>query len=316
MLAKPVLRFAAAALLSGATIGAASAAECVRSGPPPATPDRLRADYLRPFANVSSFTTTVSNRRVLYLRPSAAASGKAPAIVLLHFRGGSIHEMANLSEAGRLVRDFGVWAILPDGGNWDTDPRGVSGGGNPALLTAVIEDAVARYPIDSKRIYMGGFSLGAFMTLRYICERPDLVAAAFTVAGELVVGLDRVCRNDVTVPLALVNGTQDMNVPYSGSYGVYSAPQTAQRWSDRNGCLLRNPPFAIADKSKQDRSTVSLASYRQCRGGAEVDFYTIEGGGHTWPCEPLPNGSAARGNVNLDLGATATMWEFLRRFSR
>lgn len=310
-------KLALAFLLGGAVIsGAASAAECFRSGPPAATPDRLRADYLRPFANVSSFTARINNRKVLYLKPTVAAPGKAPAIVLLHFRNGSPYEMANLTEVGRLVSDFGVWAILPDGGAWDTDPRGLDNGASSALLTAVIQDATARYPINAKRVYMGGYSTGGFMTLRYICERPDLIAAAFSVGSELIIGLDRICRTDTPVPLTLINGTNDPTVRYDGKFGVLSAPQTAQNWADRNQCLVRNAAVGIADKNGQDRSTVSMEEFRQCLNGADVDFYTVNGGGHTWPCEPLPTGNVLRGNINLDLGATATMWEFLRRFSR
>ena len=51
-----------------------------------------------------------------------------------------------------------------------------------------------------------------------------------------------------------------------------------------------------------------------CGQGADVDFYTIDGGGHSWPGgEPLPEWIA--GSTTPDLDATRLMWDFFSRFS-
>jgi len=47
---------------------------------------------------------------------------------------------------------------------------------------------------------------------------------------------------------------------------------------------------------------------------AEVVFYTIAGGGHTWPGgRPLPEWIA--GYTNMDINASETMWEFFQQYT-
>jgi poly(3-hydroxybutyrate) depolymerase len=54
--------------------------------------------------------------------------------------------------------------------------------------------------------------------------------------------------------------------------------------------------------------------YSGCDQGAEVDFYTIDGGGHSWPGgEPLPEWIV--GHTSQDIDATRVMWEFFSQFS-
>ncbi len=54
--------------------------------------------------------------------------------------------------------------------------------------------------------------------------------------------------------------------------------------------------------------------YSGCAQGADVDFYTIDGGGHSWPGgEPMPEWGV--GHTTQDIDATRVMWEFFRRFS-
>ena len=54
--------------------------------------------------------------------------------------------------------------------------------------------------------------------------------------------------------------------------------------------------------------------YTDCRDGAEVIFYSIAGGGHTWPGgNPLP--SWITGETNMDISATETIWQFFRQYT-
>jgi len=52
--------------------------------------------------------------------------------------------------------------------------------------------------------------------------------------------------------------------------------------------------------------------YAGCSQGAEVVFYTIEDGGHTWPGgNPLPE--RITGKTSQEIDATQLMWEFFLR---
>jgi polyhydroxybutyrate depolymerase len=55
---------------------------------------------------------------------------------------------------------------------------------------------------------------------------------------------------------------------------------------------------------------VSGIEYTGC--AADVIFYTIQGGGHTWPGgNPIPAWIA--GQTNMDIDATGTLWEFFTK---
>jgi polyhydroxybutyrate depolymerase len=75
----------------------------------------------------------------------------------------------------------------------------------------------------------------------------------------------------------------------------------------------------IAEKNGCDRQVVEISDqgevrgqgYRDCDQNAEVDFYIIDGGGHSWPGgDPLPEWIV--GHTNDDINATLTMWNFFK----
>ncbi|WP_293393756.1 PHB depolymerase family esterase, partial [Nevskia sp.] len=179
-------------------------------------PADVQAGRFQPVSGVTTFegefTISGQRRRVLYVRPVANPAGLAPAIVVLHYAGGDSEEMANLIEIGQLVRDTGVWAILPNsrGRNWAFDPvADRNGPDDVGLITRVIDNLVAAYPIDARRIYLTGFSSGGFMTQRYVCERSERVAAAAYVSSTLLDSLRKVCKPSLPTPMLGMHGNRD-----------------------------------------------------------------------------------------------------------
>lgn len=67
---------------------------------------------------------------------------------------------------------------------------------------------------------------------------------------------------------------------------------------------------ALSDVSLTVASRVSIRVYGSCDRG--VVFYTIHGGGHTWPGgSRLPAWFA--GETNMQINASELMWQFFRR---
>lgn len=87
-------------------------------------------------------------------------------------------------------------------------------------LADVINDIKAKYPVDNKRVYLTGHSNGAMMSYRFICERPDMVAAMVSIAGQLTANS---CRNASGVDILHIHGDNDVNVPYEGGSTPHSA---------------------------------------------------------------------------------------------
>jgi len=80
-----------------------------------------------------------------------------------------------------------------------------------------------------------------------------------------------------------------------------------EMWARRNGCDL--DPLALPTVGE-----VSGIQYTGCDQNAEVHFYTIEGGGHSWPGGgALP--AFIVGHTTQDVNATRLIWDFFMRYS-
>src|SRR3546814_3672550 len=61
------------------------------------------------------------------------------------------------------------------------------------FLDHLIDDAIATFGVDPHRIYMGGYSGGAMMTLRYACEVPGRIAGTALVGAQMITTLAAKC---------------------------------------------------------------------------------------------------------------------------
>lgn len=273
-----------------------------------------------PDENVVVFRRTIVDqgvsRSIVYLRPRLAPATAPPAFFLLPYRNGSADDMADLTRAGRLARDYGAWVIVPEAytGLWNykmllgplTTPNDL------LFLDRIIDAAVADYGIDAHRLYMGGYSGGAMMTLRYVCERPGRIAAAALVGGQMIRTLADKCAIEPAPAMAFVNGREDPVGPYDGDLTLMSSPESAAFWAGANGCAPVPLREALPDLV-DDGTTVVVDRYRGCTHGEAVRLYTVEGGGHTWP--GAVDFTPSLGATTQDFDATTTFMSFLVPFS-
>lgn len=159
--------------------------------------------------------------------------GVSPLPVLLHFHGW-MRQGAFVVEHPRIAgatRRRGVLLLAPngEGRSWDFWTRHTD---DVAFAAAVIEDVAGRYPIDRGRIMVSGYSYGAAMAWRFVCERGNGVAALFAVSGTL--DQDTICPQ---APLQVrhVHGTADtvMDFPF-GPDGDTTWP--VRLWRERLDC--------------------------------------------------------------------------------
>jgi polyhydroxybutyrate depolymerase len=133
------------------------------------------------------------------MRAPASHAATAPLLVLLHGYGSDHANVATHLGIAPLADSHGFYVALPDGTPdrdgarfWnasdaccDFDNLAVD---DVAYLDAILDDALARYPIDPARIYVAGFSNGGFMAHRYACDRASRVTAVVSFAGEPTLG--------------------------------------------------------------------------------------------------------------------------------
>ena len=81
---------------------------------------------------------------------------------------------------------------------------------NEEFLLPFYEEIIAKYPIDKKRIYLTGLSMGGFGTWGSIIAKPDLFAAAAPICG----GGDPSKLEAVkSLPIWVFHGAKDQVVP-------------------------------------------------------------------------------------------------------
>lgn len=109
-------------------------------------------------------------------------------------------------------------------------PRGFGWGGlpeHPSVASLVFETIGAlerEFPIDAKRRYVSGYSMGGYGAWHFIFTRPEMFAAAVPICG----GGDPVLvKNIIDIPVWAFHGARDMNVPVSGTRDIIEAIKKA-----------------------------------------------------------------------------------------
>jgi polyhydroxybutyrate depolymerase len=249
---------------------------------------------------------------LLHVPESYDPSTPVPLVISIHgFAEWPAHQMG-ISHWNDLADEYGFLVVYPSGTDfpkrWRTtrfDP------GDPLIDVVFISDLIdalsAEYNIDPDRIYANGLSNGGGMSYVLSCELSERIAAFGSVAGAYTYPLED-CDPSRPVPAILFHGTADPVVPYQGG---------PSRSFDIPFPVIRDWVEALAEAHGCGRDpamlpvigAVSGVRFEGCRDDAEVVFYSIAGGGHTWPGgDPLPE--FITGPTNMDIDATRLMWEF------
>ncbi len=252
---------------------------------------------------------------LLHVPASYDPATPVPLVISIHgFAEWPAHQMRT-SRWNDLADQHGFIVVYPAGTGFPRRWR--AGGGMSANATPdvtfvadLIDALAARYNIDRTRIYANGLSNGGGMSYLLACQLADQIAAIGGVSGAYLVPLST-CQPSRPVPLIAFHGTADRIVPYAGGPSASfdlpfpDVPAWIAAYAKRNGCDAFPAPLPASGE-------VTGIQYASCRAGADVVFYTIEGGGHAWPGgEPLPRFIV--GHTSQDIDATAVMWEFFSR---
>ena len=251
---------------------------------------------------------------LVYVPDSYDPSVPAPLVISLHgFVEWPAHQM-QISGWNELADEYGFIVVYPSGTGfplrWRTggaDFDRVETAKDVQFITDLIDQLSAEYNVDRNRIYANGLSNGGGMTMVLACELSERIAAVGSVAGAFRYPREE-CQPARPVPAILFHGTADPIVSYEGgpsrSFDIPfpSISEWVAELAQYNGC----------DSTPHDlppSGTVSGIQYAGC--AADVVFYTITGGGHSWPGgEPLPEWIA--GTTSEDIDATRKMWEFFQ----
>jgi len=249
---------------------------------------------------------------LLHVPDSYSGSEAVPLVITLHGFAQWPANQAFVSQWNTLADEEDFIVVYPSGtrfpkrwrASWDgSDPQSVAT--EVQFFNDLLDKLSQDYVIDPERVYVNGLSNGAGMSLRLACELPERVAAIGGVAGAYLVDLDD-CPGEV--PGIFFHGKADPIVPFEGGPSErfeLPFPNVAdfvEEYASLNHCQPDEQTFL-------SEGNVVGVNYVDCDAGADVVFYTIEDGGHTWPGgRALPE--SITGKTSNELDATRLLWDF------
>ncbi len=275
------------------------------------------AAYHEVYRSNGEVVTGGTKRSYLLHVPKTYQTNRPTALVIcLHgFAEWPAHVM-RLSHWNRLAEESGFLVVYPFGSRFPL--RWHCGGRfskpeqaqqDVQFIADLIDQLKREYNIDEARIYANGLSNGGGMSFLLAGQLSKRIAAIGSVGGAHVLPW-RDFHPQRPVAAMIFHGTADRIVPFHGNSGGASGfslpdiPEWVQTLADRNGCETNAMPLPAI-------GSVSGVRYPGGTNHADVVFYTVAGGGHTWP-GGKPMAGFIVGKTTADVDATRLMWDFFR----
>ena len=269
---------------------------------------------------------------VLYVPPSYDKLKPVPLVVMLHGMGGTAmnsHKETAWSSKAETETFIVAYpeATRPDANSPPSlrnNPQAWNDGSGRfhasegkiddiSFIRSMLDCITADYDIDSKRIYVTGFSNGASMAFRVGADLTDRIAAIAPNAGAC---WTKELKLSGSLSLCYITGTSDSLNPIDGGYpklafggkdqGGQKKPrvqETIDKWVKALGCV----PEAASDNTKEG---VRTRRYGTCQNGVELQFTTVEGLGHHWAGGTSQAPEFLVGKNTKKMNATDAVWEF------
>lgn len=271
--------------------------------------------------NISSTLSHQGYQReyLVHLPTGYTASKIYPVVFVLHGGGiGTGPQNQNYTKFDAVADTAGIITVYPTAlnANW-ADGRGnqsdADGVDDVGFFEQMISALETNYSVDANRVFTCGISNGGFMSYRLALELSHKFTAAGIVAGSMGPNLVAEFPPARRIPLVVFHGTKDRWVPYEGGQVILNrgacigVDTLLKMWSGHNNCAATPTITNVTNSNLLDLSKVELHTYSNC--SADVLFYKIIDGGHTWPgANPFP----ALGNTNKDINASVEIWKFFR----
>jgi polyhydroxybutyrate depolymerase len=221
-------------------------------------------------------------------------------------RGAQFH-FIGVSPSGLVDAGTPYWDAAPTRQNYDV-----------TFISDLLDALESTLCIDETKVFSTGMSNGAQMSSLLACRLSGRIRAIAPVSGEEFLAP---CTG-APVPIMAFHGTADPILPYAG--GGLNATRIAQlyhynghlppglptplgidasmrRWAAHNHCDPTPTETRVAPH-------VQKRTWHGCR--AATVLYIVDGGGHSWPGQPMPAFEKLFGPGTKEIDATKLMLGF------
>lgn len=255
----------------------------------------------------------------------------APVVIFLHGANGNMRSFVAEGQTPRrwfeIAEEAGILVVVPNGFNtgdgdglgdvqtWNELLTFFSGADDVGFILQVIEEVSAGRPVDPDKVFVGGRSNGANMSLRLAIEAPNRFLGVAPFLSSLPSGDDPMPASLPTPPMFIFNDTNDPLVPFEPTPITRGALSTVDffvesTWSDTTS----DPAYVILeDTVTDDGCQIFSRNWVNSTGFATVRYLEGRGGGHNIPDPDLelpPAESAIRGPVCRDINGVDAAWVY------
>lgn len=258
---------------------------------------------------------------LIYIPESSNDSEKLPVVINLH--GGSQYaqsymdytsDMRPIADTAKFILIY-PQATLDDYGNptWHLGAENSKSTSvdDVGYIEHIIEEVSISQNIDLERVYVCGFSNGAYLTYELACLLNDKIAGIGVVGGHMFIDTYNYCSPVHPTPIINIHGTDDF---YDGISTYYLSQENSNNyWANYNNTNEIPIISQIENINVDDGSTVELYSWKDGDKGTTVEHYKIIGGGHDWP-KINEISSGKEGYSNGDIDANILIWNYLSNY--
>jgi len=177
------------------------------------------------------------------------------------------------------------------------------------FIEGLLDELEANYRVDSSRVYVTGYSNGAYMTHRLGCELSERIAAIAPVMGQPLLGFNCAPSKGDSLPILNIWATRDAMVPgldITSNYGLYITPvhHVMYVMGEYNGCDVEDEAYVDVATSADGIREWQCVGYESC------DFAVMSCSWNATHYE-LPTTGTEDGHFGLDV-----VWDFFQKYSK
>jgi len=229
----------------------------------------------------------ITREYILHVPEIYDGSVQVPLMLNFHGYGGIASEYMGWADMRPVADTENFILVYPQGTLLDGSPHWNAGLDTPdnksdaddfGFVEALLNEISANYNIDSERVYVCGYSNGAFFSYALACFYSDKIAAVGSVAGTMLEETYDYCVPSHPTPMINIHGTSDGVVAYNGGVGLKPINAVLMYWINFNNANTT----PITNSTNDNGTTIEHHTYTNGDNGIFVEHYKVIDGNHVW----------------------------------